>query len=222
MTAPLLIEFLLAALGIAVNPPAVIAAILLVASSRRKASPLRVAGSSDCSWLDRLHGRQRHSWSIRRVMCHCLWSSRGRHHLLGLAGMKWRSHRTAGDKELPGWMSRLYSIGPARLPGGGHVCGGSTPRRSRSTPQGRDNLGASLAVETEWAALVAFVLLASLSVTAPVAFSVFAPRRSKRFSARRALARRQQRGGRSGGPAGSRIDGSVLRRRRLGADHRPA
>jgi threonine/homoserine/homoserine lactone efflux protein len=39
-------------------------------------------------------------------------------------------------------------------------------------------LGASLAVEAEWAALVAFVLLASLSVTAPVALSVFAPRRS--------------------------------------------
>jgi hypothetical protein len=37
VTEPLFIEVLLAALGIAVNPPAVIAAILLVASSERKA-----------------------------------------------------------------------------------------------------------------------------------------------------------------------------------------
>jgi hypothetical protein len=181
VTGPLLIEVLLAALGIAVNPPAVIAAILLVASSRRKA--LAFAGG----WVIGLFI----VGSIVMVVGDAVGQSGGSSvpmllvkvavgiALRGLAGMKWRSHRTSGDKELPGWMSRLYNISAPRAFLAAAMYAALNPKTIAFNAAGVVAiLGASLAVESEWAALVAFVLLASLSVTAPVAFSVFAPRRS--------------------------------------------
>jgi threonine/homoserine/homoserine lactone efflux protein len=182
VTEPLFIEVLLAALGIAVNPPAVIAAILLVASSGRKA--LAFAGG----WAFGLFI----VGSIVMVAGDAFGQSGGSSvpmlvlkvavgiTLLGLAGMKWRSHRTSGDKELPGWMSRLYNISASRAFLAAALFAALNPKTIAFNAAGvLAIIGASLTVETEWAALVAFVLLASLSVTAPVAFSVFAPRRSE-------------------------------------------
>jgi threonine/homoserine/homoserine lactone efflux protein len=179
---PLLIEVLLAALGIAVNPPAVIAAILLVASSRRKALAFAggwvfglfivgsivmvagdVVGRSDGSSVPML---------VAKVAVGIA--------LLGLASMKWRSHRTSGDKELPGWMSRLYNISAPRAFLAAALYAALNPKTIVFVAAGVVAiLDASLAATAEWTALVAFVLLASLSVTVPVAFSVVAPRRSE-------------------------------------------
>jgi hypothetical protein len=182
VTGSLLIEVLLASIGIAVNPPAVIAAILLVASSRRKA--LAFAGG----WVFGLFivgaivmvagdavGQSGASSVPMLVVKVAVGIG-----LLGLAGMKWRSHRTSGDKELPGWMSRLYNISAPRAFLAATLYAALNPKTIAFNAAGVVTiLGASLAVATEWAALVAFVLLASSSVTVPVVFSLFAPRRSE-------------------------------------------
>jgi len=181
VTGPYLIEVLLAALGIAVNPPAVIAAILLVASSRRKA--LAFAGG----WVFGLFivgsivmvagdaANQSGGSSLPMLVVKVAVGMT----LLGLAVMKWRSHRTSGDKELPGWMSRLSNISAPRAFLAAAMYAALNPKTIALNAAGVVAiLGASLAIETEWTALVAFMLVASLSVTAPVVFSVFAPRRS--------------------------------------------
>jgi len=181
VTGTLAIEVLLAALGIAVNPPAVIAAILLAASSRSKA--LAFAGG----WVFGLFI----VGAIVMVAGDTVSQSGGSSvpmlvvkvavgiTLLGLAGLKWRSHRTSEDKEMPGWMSRLYDVSASRAFLVAAMYAALNPKTIAFNVAGVVTiLGASLAVETEWAALLAFVLLASLSVTAPVASSVFAPRRS--------------------------------------------
>jgi len=80
---------------------------------------------------------------------------------------------------MPGWMSRLYDVSASRAFLVAAMYAALNPKTIAFNVAGVVTiLGASLAVETEWAALLAFVLLASLSVTAPVASSVFAPRRS--------------------------------------------
>jgi threonine/homoserine/homoserine lactone efflux protein len=181
VTGPLLIEILLAALGIAVNPPAVIAAIILVASSRRKALAFAggwVFGLFIVGSIVMLAGEavgQSGESSVTMLVVKVAVGIA----LLVLAGMKWRSYRTAGDKELPGWMTRLYNISAPRAFLAAAMYAALNPKTIAFNAAGVVTiLGASLAVESEWAALVAFILVASLSVTAPVAFAVFAPRRS--------------------------------------------
>ena len=181
MTGPILIEVFLAALAIAVNPPAVIAAILLVASSRGKGlafgsgwvfglfmvgSILMVAGDAV--------GQSGGSYVPMLALKVALGIT-----LLVLAGMKWRSHRTSGDKELPGWMSRLYDLSAPRAFLAAAMYAALNPKTIAFNAAGVVTiLGASLEVKMEWATLVAFVLLASMSVTVPVAFSLLAPRRA--------------------------------------------
>jgi len=181
VTGPLLIEILLASLGIAVNPPAVIAAILLVASSRGKALAFAagwVFGLFIVGLIVMLAGDafgQPGGSSVPMLVVKIAVGIT----LVVLAGMKWRSHRASGDKELPGWMSRLYNISAPRAFLAAAMYAALNPKTIAFNAAGVVTiLGASLAVASEWFALVAFVLLASLSVTAPVVFSVLAPRRS--------------------------------------------
>jgi len=181
VTGPILIEVFLAALAIAVNPPAVIAAILLVASSRGRGlafgggwvfglfivgSILMVAGDA----VGQSGGSSVPMLALKVALGITL---------LVLAGMKWRSHRTSGEKELPGWMSRLYDLSAPRAFLAAAMYAALNPKTIAFNATGVVTiLGASLEVKAEWATLVAFVLLASMSVTVPVAFSLLAPRRS--------------------------------------------
>ena len=117
MAGPLVIELLLAAAGIAINPPAVIAAILLIASSRRKAIAFAggwVVGLLIVGCIVMVVGdavEQPGGASVPMLMAKAVVGIA----LLGLAVTKWRSYRrSSGDKELPGWMSRLYNISAPR------------------------------------------------------------------------------------------------------------
>ncbi len=179
---PLVIEILLAAVGVTVNPPAVIAAILLVASSRSKA--LAFAGG----------------WVLGLLLVACVVMVAGDATeqpggasapmlvakavigiaLLGLAAAKWRSHRRAsGDKELPGWMRRLHDISAPRAFVAALAYAALNPKTIAFIAAGvLAILAASFSTQTEWAALVVFVLLSSSSVTAPVVGAVLFPRRS--------------------------------------------
>ena len=179
---PLVIEFLLAAVGIAINPPAVIASILLVSTSRRKALAfaagwmvgLLVVGSVVMLVGDAVE--QSGEASVVVLVAKAVVGVA----LLALAVAKWRSHRTASsDKDLPGWMRRLYDISAPRAFLAAMAYASLNPKTIAFNAAGvLAILGASLRPETEWTALVVFVLLSSLTVTAPVAFALLAPRRS--------------------------------------------
>jgi threonine/homoserine/homoserine lactone efflux protein len=179
---PVVIELLLAAVGIAINPPAVIAAILLVASSKRKA--LAFAGG----WLLGLLvvggivmavGETAEKQGDPAVVMLVIKVVVGVA-LLWLAAVKWRKHRSAsGDKELPGWMSKLSEISAPRAFIAAAAYASLNPKTIAFNAAGvLAILDAPFRVEAEWTALVVFALVASLSVTAPVIFAVLAPRRS--------------------------------------------
>jgi len=179
---PLVIEILLAAVGIAINPPAVIAAILLVAASRRKG--LAFAGG----WLVGLLlvggivlalgevAGQKGSASVSRLVAETVVGIA----LLWLAALKWRSHRQASaEKEMPGWMSRLSDISAPRAFVVAVAYAALNPKTIAFNAAGvLAILSASFSVQTEWMALLAFVAVASLSVTAPVIAAAVFPRKS--------------------------------------------
>jgi hypothetical protein len=182
MAGPLVIEFLLAAAGIAINPPAVIAAILLVASSRRKALAFAggwVFGLLIVGCVVMVAGEaveQPRGASVPMLVAKVMLGIA----LLGLAVTKWRSHRRSlGDKELPGWMSRLYDISAPRAFLAAAAFAALNPKTIAFNAAGvLAILTASFRVKTEWAALFVFVWLSSLSVTVPVIGAVLLPRRS--------------------------------------------
>ncbi len=183
MAGPLVIELLLAAAGIAINPPAVIAAILLIASSRRKAIAFAggwVVGLLIVGCVVMVVGdaiEQPGGASVPMLVTKAVVGIV----LLGLAVTKWRSYRSrsSGDKELPSWMSRLYDISAPRAFIAAAAFAALNPKTIAFNAAGvLAILAASFRAETEWAALLVFVLLSSLSVTAPVIGAVLFPRRS--------------------------------------------
>jgi threonine/homoserine/homoserine lactone efflux protein len=184
MSGPLAIEILLAAFGIAINPPAVIAAILLLASSRRKAIAfaggwivgLLVIGCVLMFIGDAIErpGHESVPMLVLKVVVGIA--------LLGFAVSKWRGHRKAsGDKELPGWMDRLYHISAPRAFFAAAAYAALNPKTIAFSAAGvLAIMAATLNTRIEWAALFVFVLLASISVTMPVLAGVVFPRRSER------------------------------------------
>jgi hypothetical protein len=179
---PHVIEILLAAVGIAMNPPAVIAAILLVTASRRKAIAFA------CGWVvgllivgcvvmivgdvvDQPFGASVPIFVAKAVVGISL---------LGMAASKWLSHRrSSGDKELPRWMSWLYDLSAPSAFLAAAAFAALNPKTIAFNAAGVFAiLAASFRTETEWTALVVFVVLSSLSVTAPVIIAVLFPRRS--------------------------------------------
>ena len=182
MAATFIAEFLLAALGIAVNPPAAIAAIILASASRRKALAFAAGWTIGLLAVG----------SVVMLVGDTVGSSGGTSlpvlvakvavgiALLWLAVAKWRSYRTAtGDKELPGWMQRLHDVPAPRAFLAAFAYASLNPKTIAFNAAGvLAILGASLGVRWEWAALVVLVVLSSMTVTVPVALAVLAPRRS--------------------------------------------
>ena len=193
LTGPLLVEVLLAALGVAVNPPAVIASIMLVASSRGRAiafaggwiAGLLLVGSVVALLGDvtALLGEPSKTRLIAKLVVGIA--------LVALGASQWLKHRSAStEQETPAWMRSLDNITAPRAFLMAAAYALFNPKTVAFVVAGALTIvDASLGAAAEWAALALFVVLASLTVTAPVAFAVLAPQSSAEslVSARRWL-----------------------------------
>lgn len=184
MAGPFVIEFLLASLGIAINPPAVIASILLVSSSRRKA--LAFAGGWMVGLLAIGLAVMLVGDAAERTGETAVWALVAKVAvgiaLLWLGIAKWRGYRTSsGDREAPGWMQRLQDISVPRAFLVAFAYASLNPKTIAFGAAGvLAILEASLGATMEWIALGVFVILSSLTVTGPIALAVLVPRRSTR------------------------------------------
>jgi hypothetical protein len=182
LTGPLIVELLLAAAGVAFNPPAIIASIVLASTSRPKAMAfaggwlvgLLVTGSvvmlaGDVSEL--LGGPSMLAVVAKLVLGAVLviW-----------ALAKWRKRSTSsGADELPRWMRSLTGLSAPRAFLAAAAYAALNPKTLAFVAAGvLTILGASFSMAVEWITLLLFVILASLSVTVPVALAVIAPDRS--------------------------------------------
>ncbi len=182
LTGPLIIELLLAAAGVAFNPPAIIASIVLASSSRRRAvafaggwlAGLVVIGSvvmvvGDVSEL--LGGPSTLVLAAKLVLGAVLvmW-----------ALAKWRKQSTSSSAdEVPRWMRSLGGLSSPRAFLVAAAYASLNPKTLAFVAAGvLTILGASYSVTAEWITLLVFLILASLTVTAPVALAVMAPHRS--------------------------------------------
>jgi hypothetical protein len=182
VTGPLSIELLLAAAGVAFNPPAIIASIVLASSSRRKAmafaggwlAGLLVIGSvvmliGDVTEL--LGGPSMPALAAKLMLGAVLviW-----------ALVKWRKQSTSSAAdEMPRWMSSLTGLSSPRAFLAAAAYASLNPKTLAFVVAGvLTILGAVSSVTVEWITLLLFVILASLTVTAPVAIAVIAPQGS--------------------------------------------
>ncbi|MDZ4168724.1 MAG: GAP family protein [Coriobacteriia bacterium] len=182
LTGPLIIELLLAAAGVAFNPPAIIAAIVLASSSRPKAmafaggwlAGLLAIGSVVMLVGDagELLGEPSTLALIAKLVLGAV--------LVIWALAKWRKQsRASGADETPSWMGSLTGLSPPRAFVVAAAYAFLNPKTLAFVVAGvLTILGASSGVAVEWITLMLFLVLASLSVTLPVAFSVIAPHRS--------------------------------------------
>jgi hypothetical protein len=172
----------LAAAGVAFNPPAIIASIVLASSSRPRAlafaggwlAGLLVIGSAvmlagDVGEL--LGGPSMLALAAKLVLGAVLvvW-----------ALAKWRKQSKSSEaEEVPGWMSSLTGLSSPRAFLVAAAYASLNPKTLAFVVAGvLTILGASVSVTLEWITLLLFVILASLSVTVPVALAVMAPNHS--------------------------------------------
>ncbi len=182
LTGPLIIELLVAATGVAFNPPAIIASIVLASSSRRKAvafaggwlTGLLVIGSvvmlvGDVS---KLLGEPSMLALFAKLVLGAV--------LVIGALAKWRKRSTSsGADEMPRWMRSLTGLSSARTFLVAAAYASLNPKTLAFVVAGvLTILGASYGLAVEWITLLLFIILASLSVTAPIALAVIAPHRS--------------------------------------------
>lgn len=178
----LLLELLLAAIGIALNPPAVIAAIVLLSASRGRAvafsagwflgifaSGAAVMVAGDLSHV--FEGTSLVAVLVKLVVGGAL---------VVLAYKKWQSHKAAaGEKEMPGWMRTVSDLSAPRAFGAAAAFAAFNPKTLALTIAGVSALlEAPIDLSVQWGLFALFAVLASASVTVPVAFAVLAPRRS--------------------------------------------
>ncbi len=181
-----LAELLPAAVGIALNPPAVVAVILMLSS----AHPRRNAISFLCGWMTGLFlvgavvllvgdlsgalGGQSTTALVVKLLLGVV--------LLAVAFTQWRKGRSAaGEPEMPGWMRSLAEFSAAKCFVTAALFSGLNPKTLALNVAGVALIvEAQLSVATEWAALAVFVVLSSVTVAAPVAYYLVAPEGSKR------------------------------------------
>jgi len=188
------VELLLAAFGVTVNPPAVITSIVLVASSRHRAvafaagwmTGLLLVGSAAMLLGDlmaELSGEPSMVILAAKLVAGIA--------LIALGVSQWLKHRgPSAEKETPAWIRSLDDIAAPRAFLIAAAYAALNPKTVALVIAGALTIiEASLGVAAEWAVLVFFVLIASLTVTVPVAFAFVAPERSAEslVSARRWL-----------------------------------
>ncbi len=170
------------AVGIAMNPPAVIAVIVLLSS----AHPRRNAGAFVAGWvfglfvagaialalgdaLTLLDGSQ--PWVIVLKLLAGIA-------LLVLAFGAWRrSRRSDGAKETPGWMRSLTGFSASKAFLTAALFAGLNPKTLALNVAGMLTIAeADLALAAQLVAVAAFVVLASITVAGPLAYQLVAPK----------------------------------------------
>jgi hypothetical protein len=181
-----LTELVPIAIGIAMNPPAVVAVILMLSS----AHPLRNAGPFVAGWMSGLFGvgglvllvgDVTQLWDVPTVVSSAIKLALGGL-LLILALTQWRKHRSsAGDKEMPGWMQSLASMSGFKAFGAAAAFAAFNPKSLALNVAGVLVIAdAPLTVAAEWLALAFFVALSSVTVAAPLLYYLVASERSDR------------------------------------------
>ncbi|NTU72047.1 MAG: hypothetical protein HGB10_09555 [Coriobacteriia bacterium] len=181
LSGSLMVELLIAAAGVAFNPPAIISATILASSSRRTAlafaggwlAGLLIIGSAamlmgDVSALSSEPSRLR---LMLKLAVGTL--------LILLAAAKRRKKSSAADEEMPRWMRSLSELSAPRAFLAAAAYASLNPKTLAFVIAGvLAILGGSTSIALEWLVLVVFLATASLSVTLPVAVAVVAPDRS--------------------------------------------
>ena len=180
-----LVELLPAAVGIALNPPAIVSAILMLSSSNPRAKAL----SFLAGWMVGLFlvgsavliagdlpgsrpGPSKIAFVIKLVLGFVL---------LVFAFRQWRSHRSvSAGEEVPRWMRSMVGFSSPKAFGAAAALAAFNPKTLALNVAGvMIILEAHLRVPAEWAALVVFVVFASVTVAAPVVYYLIAPRHSE-------------------------------------------
>ncbi len=182
LTGPLVIELLLAAAGVAFNPPAVIASIVLASSSRPTATAFAggwLAGLLAASSVVMLVGDVSEQLGEPSVLALAAKLVLGAV-LVIWALAKWRKQsNSSGADETPRWMRSLNGLSSPRAFRIAAAYAALNPKTLAFVVAGvLTILGASYTVTVEWITLLLFVILASLTVTLPVALAVILPHRS--------------------------------------------
>lgn len=178
-------ELVAVAVGIALNPPAVIAVILMLSSTH----PARNALAFVAGWVVGLvaaGGLVLLLGDLGALLGDPSGPALAIQLLLGLAlvvaaVVKWRRDRSSdGPKEMPGWMRSLQGISASKAFGTAALYAGLNPKTLALNAAGVLLIvEAEVAVTTELAALALFVAVASITVAAPVAFYLVAHESSK-------------------------------------------
>jgi len=102
--------------------------------------------------------------------------------LLGLAGRRWRSRPKAGEEpEMPKWMATIDKVTSGKAFGLAALLSGASPKNlalTIATTLAIVNIGLSGAMS--WLVLIAFIVLASLTVAIPLLFYLFTRQSAQR------------------------------------------
>jgi threonine/homoserine/homoserine lactone efflux protein len=165
------------ALGVALNPIPVLAIVLILAAPRgllRGTALLLGALSSLAiivvvlfgleSGADPIEDGETATWvSVVQLVLGLA--------LLALAARKWRSRPRPGgdDPEMPGWMSAIETLTPARAVAAGAALMGLNPKNIMITAGAVTSIaGTGAATSSQVVALAVYVLIATASVALPV------------------------------------------------------
>lgn len=182
-----LAELLPAALGIALNPPAVVAAILMLSS----AHPRRNGLAFLAGWMAGLFL----VGAALLVLGDALdaWGGPSRFLLIAKLGLglllivlavgQWRRHRAAPapEDEMPGWMRSMAGLSGAKAFAASAGFAAFNPKTLAINAAGVMSIvEAPLSASAEWATLALFVALSSVTVALPVLYYLVAPQHSQR------------------------------------------
>jgi threonine/homoserine/homoserine lactone efflux protein len=180
-----LFELLPAALAIALNPPAVVAIILMLSSSHAE----RKALSFLAGWMVGLFlvgavvlfaGELAGSWRAPERLTLVIQLVLGVA-LIAFAVKQWRDHRSAApSEEMPGWMRPIVGFSTMKAFGAAAAFAAFNPKTLALNVAGLMVIvDAGLPTAHEWVTLVIFVVLSSITVAAPIVYHLVAPRNSQ-------------------------------------------
>jgi threonine/homoserine/homoserine lactone efflux protein len=180
-----LFELLAATLAIALNPPAVVAVILMLSSSHAE----RKALSFLAGWMMGLFlvgavvlfaGELSGSWGLPERVTLIIQVVLGVV-LIAFAVKTWRAHRSAApSEEMPGWMRPIVGFSTAQAFGVSAAFAAFNPKTlAINLASVMVIIDAGLPAAGEWVALVLFVVMSSITVAAPIIYHFVAPRNSQ-------------------------------------------
>ncbi|MCF7961529.1 MAG: GAP family protein [Pirellula sp.] len=182
---PALFELLAASLAIALNPPAVVAVILMLSSSHAE----RKALSFLAGWMMGLFlvgaialfaGELSGNWGPPERLTLIIQLVLGVV-LIAFAVKKWRDHRAAApSEEMPSWMRPIVGFSSAQAFGVAAAFAAFNPKTlAINVASVTLIVDAGLPTAGEWVALVLFVVVSSTTVAAPILYHFVAPRNSQ-------------------------------------------